>query len=275
MTRHEEHSTDVHLAPEEQPPDSKQLAWFHLRLRTLLILPAAMLILGIVFVPRQLAHHRALVGLRKLNGIVRTEPVALPGVSTVFGDDYAQQVREIYLRNPDVTDDDLQILDGLKGLQKLELSNAGISDAGLVHLSNLPDLFILHLSDTKVGDAGLESLQSLHSLGILSLNDTPVTGKGMVHLQRLPALERLFLNQTGVDDDGLRAIGQIHSLKELTLNNSQVTDAGLQHLQSLSNLEILKLADTSVTEEAVSALRSALPACYIEGAELVENGPGI
>ncbi|MEQ9408954.1 MAG: hypothetical protein RIK87_14550 [Fuerstiella sp.] len=252
-----------------------QMAWFHLRLRTLLIIPAALLILAAVFVPRQMAQHRALVGLRELKGIVRTEPVSLPGLSTLLGEDYAQQILEIYLRNPEVTDDDIQILQGLKGLQKLELTGAAITDRGVATLSDLSDLYILHLSKTQVGDAGMAALSPLRNLGILSLNQTQVTGAGMVHLRSLPALERLFLNDTAMTDNGLSAIGEISSLKELTLNGTQVTDAGLHHLESLSNLEILKLEGTSVSDDAVKTLRQALPKCYIEGAALVEAGPGI
>lgn len=251
------------------------LAWFHFRWRTLLVIPLAIIILGVVFVPRQMAQRRALVGLKALGGIVRTEPLSLPGVRALFGEEYAQQILEIYLRGPKVIDEDLQLLRGLKGLQKLELTGASLTDAGLSELSGLTDLFILHLSETQVGDVGLESLQSLKSLGILSLNETQVTGRGMVHLQTLPALERLFLNDTAITDEGLEAIGRIQSLKELTLNRTQVTDAGLQHLESLSNLEILKLEETSVSDDAVKALRSALPGCYIEGAAVSETEPGM
>jgi hypothetical protein len=237
--------------------------WFHLRWPVLLVIPGALLIVGAVYGPRQLAQRRALVALEKLGATVRTQPVPLPGVRQLLGDDYAQEIIEIYLRNPKLTDQDLEVLRGLKTLQKLELAGSSVSSQGLACLQGLSNLYTLHLADTKVGDEGLAYLAGLSNLGVLSLDNTAITDAGVSQFARMPQLERLLLSGTGVTDAGLSQLGKLTNLRELSLVGTKITDAGLVHLKGLTKMELLRLYNTKTTPEAMKELHAALPKCVI------------
>lgn len=233
------------------------------RWRTLLIIPLALAVVAAVYVPRQIAQKRALDELEKLNAVVRTQPVSLPGVQQLLGEDYAVEIQEVYLRNPAVTDADLSVLSGIGTLTKVELSGCPIGAEGVAHLADLPGLYTLHLSDTKVDDAALQHLTGLSGLGVLSLSNTGVTDRGLRALAAIASLERLFLDGTQITDAGLAHIGRLTELKELTLNHTQITDAGMKHLTALKNLEILKVTGTGVTPAGIAVLHEAVPQCHV------------
>ncbi|MGE0755690.1 MAG: leucine-rich repeat domain-containing protein [Pirellulaceae bacterium] len=244
-------------------PTKPQAKWFHFRGRVLLVIPLALGLLAAIYVPRQMNQRRALLELKKLEGVVRTEPLALPLVAEWFGPEYATEIGEVYLINPALKDDDLRVLSGVGTLTKLELTTSPITDAGLSHLAGLTNLYTLHLAGTKVTDAGLVHLAGMKNLGILSLDGTGVTDAGMPQLAALPALERLFLNETQVGDAGLTEIAKLTGLKELCLNKTKISDAGLPQLAALTDLEILKVNETAVTVDGMMALQKQLPKCYI------------
>ena len=253
---------DDQVSPPTAPPHAGS-RWFHFRWRTLLIIPLAILLLGLVYGPRQYRQRQAVEALTARKAIVRTDPVAIPLLPELAGEEYAVEVSEVYWRSPETTDADLAILSGLDSLQKLELGTAPITDAGLAHLTGCSGLYTLHLADTKVTDAGLASLTSLRNLGILSLDRTAVTDAGLMHLAALEKLERLFLDGTQLTDEGLKQIGRLKSLRELSLNGTGITDAGLKSLYGLERLELLKVNDTKVTRDGMLALHKALPRCQI------------
>ena len=242
---------------------SKPTKWFHFRWRVLLVIPLAILLLAAVYVPRQIAQREAITDLKKLNAIVRTQPIMLPWVQNLFGEEYSQEVVEVYMASPSYADQALEPLEKLSSLQKLELTGASVTSAGLVHLSRLSGLYTLHLSGTKVTDDGLQHVSGLRNLGILSLDNTQITDAGLVHLEALPNLERLFLDHTRITDKGLETIGKLRTLKELALTNTRITDAGVDHLKNLVNLELLKIYDTKVSKPKLMELDEALKNCVL------------
>ncbi len=253
-------------ATTEQTPAAEVTSrpkWFHFRARILLIIPAALLVVAAIYGPRQQKQRNALLALKEMKAQVRTEPLLLPGVGQVFGDEYAQEIVGVYIRNPDLKDTDLNAISGLRTLQKLELAGSKVSANGLKHLTGLPNLYILHLADTDVTDDGLVHLSELHNLGILSLDNTKITDAGLASLAPLKRLERLFMNGTNVTDDGIAHIGKLTSLKEFSCANTGLTDDCLKHLTGLKNLEVLKLYNTKITREALEDLRNELPNCAI------------
>jgi Leucine-rich repeat (LRR) protein len=187
----------------------------YFRWRILLLIPLAVVILVAYFVPRQRAQHAAISALKAMDAPMRTQPVMIPGIDTLMGQEYAEEVTEVYLRSPDLKDDDLRIFKGINTLQKLELAGSPITSAGMVHLRGLTNLYTLHLADTKVSDEGMQHLAKLRGLAILSLDNTQITDDGLKPLSRLPRLERLYLSGTAITDDGLAHLANITSLKEL------------------------------------------------------------
>jgi hypothetical protein len=169
-------------------------------------------------------REQVLAMVERLGGKV-TEEVRLPG----------RPIARIDLHQSRVTDDDLQLLEGLSSLHTLNLFGTGISDVGLAHLSALPGLQTLQLNSTAIGDAGL------------------------VHLQSLKNLNELGLYHTRVTDDGLRFLGSMTALQKLVLGGPAISDKGLNNLQRLRNLKRLVLVQTSVTTAGTQALQKALP----------------
>jgi Leucine rich repeat len=252
---------DAPQRPSLQPPARQK--WYHLRWQVLLLVPLALLVLAGFYVPRQIRQQRAIAELKRLNVIVRTQPVALFGLELVLPPDYADEIVEVYWRDPALDEQQLAVLAGLGTVEKLELSGSKISSAGLKHLAGLAKLYMLHLDGTQVGDDGLAHLSRLRSLGVLSLDKTRVTDAGLAQLQRLPRLERLYLNGTPITDAGLAHLAGLINLKELSLVETQISDAGLVHFKGLKNLEMLKVHDTHVTQDGMNELHAALPKCVI------------
>jgi Leucine-rich repeat (LRR) protein len=248
--------------PGSTSPKVQQSA-FHFRWRILLLIPLAVVILIAYFVPRQRAQHEAIVALKELNAALRTQPVLVPGIGALMGEEYAEEVTEVYLRSPDVKDEDLSVLAGINSLQKLELAGSPITSAGMVHLRGLTNLYTLHLADTNISDEGMHHLSRLRGLAILSLDNTQITDDGLVHLSGLPQLERLYLSGTAITDQGLAHLANITSLKELACVDTAMTDAGLEHLKGLKNLEVLKVYNTQVTRAGLEQLREVIPQVVI------------
>jgi len=247
----------------EQPPLPRAKRWFHLRWQVLLLVPAALAVVAAVFVPRQLRQARAIAALQQHRAVVRTQPVSLLGAELLLPPEYADEIVEVYWRDPALDERRLAVLTGLTTLEKLELSGSPVTSRGLAHLRGLSKLYMLHLDGTQVGDEGLAHLAGLRGLGVLSLDDTRVTDGGLAALARLPQLERLYLNGTGVTDAGLAHLAKLTRLKELSLVKTRITDAGLAHLKGLTALEMLKVYDTGVTQQGMNDLHAALPKCVI------------
>jgi hypothetical protein len=82
--------------------------------------------------------------------------------------------------SPDVTDQTLESLRGLKLLKELDLNDTPITDAGLMILRDLPALERLRLARTKVTDKGFrEALFDKDSLMQLDLQGTQVSRETM------------------------------------------------------------------------------------------------
>jgi hypothetical protein len=81
----------------------------------------------------------------------------------------------LQMANPDVTDETLEYLSGMKALRELDLSNTRVTDRGLKILRDLPALSVLRLKNTKITDQGFrESLAGKESLKMLDVSGTRV-----------------------------------------------------------------------------------------------------
>ena len=245
------------------PASAARPKWYQLRWQILLLLPLAVAILAGIFVPRQLRQRRAIVALKEYNAVVRTQPVSLLGAEFLVPPEYADEIVEVYWRDPQLDEQRLRVLRGLSSIEKLELSGSKVTSQGLQHLAGLSRLYMLHLDGTEVGDEGVTQLARMRGLAVLSLDQTRVSDAGLKKLGTMRNLERLYLNGTQVTDAGLAELGKLTELKELSLVNTQISDAGLVHLKELKKLEMLKVYDTRVTQQGMNELHAALPQCVV------------
>jgi hypothetical protein len=87
-----------------------------------------------------------------------------------------QDVAVLQWANPDVNDQSLESLKGMKLLRELDLNGSQVTDAGLETLKDLPALAKLRLARTKITDKGFRStLFAKDSLMELDLRGTQVS----------------------------------------------------------------------------------------------------
>ena len=110
----------------------------------------------------------------------------------------------------EVTDADLEHLEGLGERRDLDLSLTRVTDAGLARLEGSSRLERLDLFGTRVSDAGLRHLRGLSGLRALYLESTAVTDAGLAELKALPGLEVLVLDRPEAPA-GPEARGLAHS----------------------------------------------------------------
>ncbi|MHC4400192.1 MAG: leucine-rich repeat domain-containing protein [Planctomycetota bacterium] len=111
---------------------------------------------------------------------------------------FASQVRFLYLRESNLSDEGLIQVSQLSQVEVLDLSDTAITDAGLAYLKRMPKLERLDLSNTRITDAGLNHLIECPSLTAIRLQETEVTYAGVQTLGRLPPLRELDLFRTGL-----------------------------------------------------------------------------
>ena len=87
-----------------------------------------------------------------------------------------QDVDVLQMANPDVNDQSLEPLRGMKALRELDLNGSQVTDAGLEILKELPAIVSLRLARTKITDKGFRSaLFAKESLMNLDLTGTAVS----------------------------------------------------------------------------------------------------
>jgi Leucine-rich repeat (LRR) protein len=174
-------------------------------------------------------------------------------------------LQQLFLSNTKITDDGLKYLKRLTRLQQLYLDGTDITGMGLKHLKDLTDLQVLDLSSAPhITDAGLEYLTALTTLQELCLGDTWITDTGLEHLKNLNKLRFLDLSGTqNITDAGIAHLKSLNGLQRLMLNRTNITDAGMVHIVNLTGLQELDLSGTKVTDVGIKQLRQRLPSLRI------------
>lgn len=233
------------------------------RWQILLIIPLAIAAVLAVIGPRQYRQKQAMGHLKEIGAITRTQPMNMPFVGDLVGEEYSQELTEVYLRLTDVSAKDLKVLAGVSSLTKLELTGSTIAADGWQYLGTFNNLFTLHLAKTNLSDAELVHLRGMSDLSILSLDETTISDAGVANLSGLSGLERLYLDNTELSDEGIAHLATLTGLKELSLRGVQISDSGLAKLHSLTKLEILRLSDDVVTMDAIAELQKFAPRCHV------------
>jgi len=153
-----------------------------------------------------------------------------------------RSLRRLDLSNANFPDAALRHIEGLKSLRVVDLSSTNVTDAGIERLAAMPQLAAIDLSQVRLSAKGLSYLKRLPALQELSLGPVSATFPGLEQLQHLTALTRLRIEITDASDDALRRFRPPPNLKHLELESKHpVTDAGLTSLAGLGRLESLKL----------------------------------
>src|SRR5262249_28063411 len=90
-----------------------------------------------------------------------------------------------------VTRAGLANLPSLEQLEELHVTAPGVTDKGLDCLKQLTKLRVLDLKYSSVSDAGLRPLQGMTDLQTLQLFKTKITDRGLAHLRNLKELRFL------------------------------------------------------------------------------------
>jgi len=184
------------------------------------------------------------------------------------------KLRRLDHPGPNVTDAGVEHLQGLKELRSLDLSGTAVTDAGLAHLAGLTNLETLDLTGCNVTDTGLEHLKECTKLKYLLLDHTRVAGAALAHLKNCAELRVLQLANTQVRDPALAHLRNFPKLSVLVLDGTYVGDAGLRHLRAVPDLGRLQLMGTEVTDAGLAHL-VALPklrTLYLQNNRITDAG---
>ncbi len=154
---------------------------------------------------------------------------------------------------------DISALSNLTKLEQLNLSGNKISDISA--LSNLTNLKHLHLNDNEISD--ISALANLINIKHLEMSDSHGNGNGKISdisvLENLTNLEVLFLNYNKISD--ISALANLPNLTMLQLRTNKLSD--ISALLNLPNLTSLELRGNEISDEDITALKEALPDCFI------------
>ena len=178
---------------------------------------------------------------------LNARPVGGGGVADLKGLEYATSLKDLDLRNNQITD--ISALAGLTNLTYLELGGGSNSIADISPLSGLTNLEWLSLPHGMPDISALSGLTKLRRLSIQSLWNPPAHQLTDISaLSGLTNLRYLTLGFNSITD--ISALSDLTNLMSLQLLENNITD--ISPLASLTNLIDLDLGDNNITD--ISAL---------------------
>lgn len=152
---------------------------------------------------------------------------------------------------------DTSALAKLTNIKHLDMSRCGISDISI--LESLTNLEYLFLNDNEISD--ITALAELTNIKHLEISDSHANGKisDISVLGNLTNLEVLFLNYNKISD--ISALSKLTNLTMLQLRTNKFSD--ISALLNLPNLTSLELRGNEISDEDITALKEALPDCFI------------
>lgn len=179
---------------------------------------------------------------------------------SVLGDDRFREVHAAEVYGDFITDADLRHLMSLPNLTDVWIDAPNVTDDGISNLRGLKDVEkFCFIYNVKSSERKWGILRSWKKLQNLSFEGSHLGKDGMLVLPAAKQLKSLSLRRTNISDAGLEEIASLTTLEELDLGYTGVRDAGLKHLSGLTNLRMLDLYETKVTGAGVEKLQSALP----------------
>jgi Leucine-rich repeat (LRR) protein len=161
-----------------------------------------------------------------------------------------RSLEELVLGGNKISGVGLHALRTLPKLTRLDLSgfqkrNSGtwsvaLTDNDLEMIASMTGLQDLNLSGTRITDLGIGRLKTLRELRSLDLSRTAVTASGLKELVGLTKLERLSLwKASRINDAGAPVLTQMKGLVALDVSETAMTDAGREQLRSIQGLRDL------------------------------------
>lgn len=186
---------------------------------------------------------------------LRQPPGPWIGRAVIGEDAYAtvMSVRNGYRDRNSV--ENLKLLADLPEVRKVELSGDWVTDDVVEHLAKVRGLQGVSLWSTKVSPQGFARLAKLRGLKSLDLAGDNLNDETFEHLHELPHLEQLNVQEFALTPAGLAHLGKIASLESLSIFNVPGVDASsLQHLASLGKLDQLTMYGISLDAEAAAQI---------------------
>lgn len=191
----------------------------------------------------------------KVNDILDLSDLKLRKLPVVLGK--LTWLRELWIEDNELTDEDVSILSTLKELKRLSLARNSIGPEGARALTNLSQLTELDLSGNSIGDEGLRELRGLAQLTRLDLSDNSITD--ISALNSLERLEALGLSGNQIDTY-LTEFWFKPSLQYVDLDKAKLGDVPPEEFSqgsSFDNLARLRahFRDRAGGEEAISDVK--------------------
>jgi hypothetical protein len=151
-------------------------------------------------------------------------------------------ITEASLARTWATDNDVQLLAGIKTIKKLDLSFTYVTDRGIKSLLQLRQLEDLNLDTAElVTDASMATLRNVPALRKLKVRGVDITDAGMPYVGQMTGLRSLDLSYTMLEDVGLENLPALSELEELKLGGNMITGLNLNFLKLLPKLKRLSL----------------------------------
>lgn len=155
-----------------------------------------------------------------------------------------------------LTDEAMEQVGELRGLENLSLIGCGISDEHLAELQTLGELMWLRLDGNPIDGSGLGALAPLKRLQELGLSSCRLSDGALVVFPHLDSLAHLNLANNQIGDSVVTSLAKANLDELLTLNMSRtdLTDRSLASIALLKRIKTLVLSGTRIENvEALSA----------------------
>jgi internalin A len=156
--------------------------------------------------------------------------------------DDSGRIVDLYLGFTWTTDADLDRIEHLSGVERLDLSLTYITDEGMERLKALPGVTELNFFGAEsITDVAVAHLRGWAHLRRLNLRGSDITDTSMEYVASLKKLRSLDVSFTQVSTPGLEYLAELTELEEVMLGGNKITGAGLSVLSTLPNLKKLSL----------------------------------
>ncbi|WP_406694523.1 hypothetical protein V5E97_25965 [Singulisphaera sp. Ch08] len=224
-------------------------------------------------------------GMAQLCTLPRLKTLNVPGVAIprgfVTGLAGRTGLRDLWLPQAAVTDDEMAIIGGFTDLEFLQLDGSNVTDRGFAHVANLKKLTILDMPGVRITDLSpVADLVQLDLLVLASARATPTRSvpspggpPSLEPLRRLTKLTQLILGPTRIEDRDLAVVVGLPKLNNLQIGAREITEAGLARLAESRSLTCLGLTDTSITDlRPLSPRLHAISTLWMENSHLTDAG---